>query len=361
MKSYIIFTLGILSIILLGCSGMPPQTKEILMSPQRDLVNYALSSNGATAESPDSNPDHPPSEVIDGDISSLDWDNGGGWEGNLSHLRSDELLKRSYIQVNLPGKRQIKRIVVYTIDSPKYPAKKYGLKTYTVEAWYGSGWKKIDFTNDSKDKRYTVKDNKSGKIIHDVKGELVTDKIRIVPYSSNDTAKEYDLTAFGGRPIYEITGSSKVIEIEAWGYPSPLEETQAGQQNNLSPIGKSQPSPDEKSILKVLFDYEQGYDNENLEQVMSVFADNFTTLDGKSRSDIEKKASEFFEEYNSINMNLNTPRIEISPSGETAIVEASYDLECIAKSDNNVYKRSGILVFNFQKDSESNWKVINAK
>jgi len=46
----------------------------MLISPERELINYALASRGATAESPDNNPDHPPSEVVDGDVSSLDWE-----------------------------------------------------------------------------------------------------------------------------------------------------------------------------------------------------------------------------------------------------------------------------------------------
>ncbi len=340
-----------------GCAEMSPQTKELLISPERELINYALSSYGATAESPDNNPDHPPSEVIDGDTSSLDWDNGGGWEGSLSHLRSDEFLRRSYIQINLPGKKQVKKIVLYTLDSPKYPAKDYGLRTYILEYWHGTGWRQIEIFGGDKDKRFTVKDNKSGKIVHIIKGDLITEKIRLVPYSSNDSQKEYDLTAFGGKPIYEVSGSSKVIEIEVWCYASEEDGTKVGFQNNLMPVGKSQPSPDEQAIRKILFDYEQGYDNENLEQVMSGFAEDFATLDGKSRADIQEKASKFFEDYDNINITLDVPKINIDPSGETAMVETNYTLRCIAKVDGNVYKRSGALVFNLKKDENLAWKI----
>ncbi len=354
---YLFFIMSIFS----GCAGMSPQTKDLLVSPERELINYALSSYGATAESPDNNPDHPPSEVIDGDISSLDWDSGGGWEGNLSHLRSDELLKRSYIQINLPGKKQVKKIVVYTLDSPKYPAKDYGLRAYTLEYWHGTGWRKIEVIGGSKDKRFTVKDNKSGKIVHIVKDDIITEKIRLVPYSSNDSQKEYNLTAFGGKPIYEVSGSSKVIEIEVWCYADTEDGTKVGLQNNIFPAGKSQPSPDEQAIRKVLFDYEQGYDNKNLEQVMSGFAEDFMTIDGKSKADIQERASKFFEEYESINITLETPKINIEPSGESAMAETNYTLICIAKVDGNVYKRSGTLVFNFRKNENSEWKITSAK
>jgi len=280
----------IVSLAVIGCAGVPPQTKQVLLSPQVEYINFALSSNGATAESPDNNPDHPPSEVIDGNTSSLDWDNGGGWEGNLSYLRSNEPLKRSYIQINLPGKKQIKKIAVFTIDSPKYPASKYGVRSYSLEYWHGTGWKMIDVVTDKRGKRSTVKDNVLGGLEHKIDGDLVTDKVRLVPLLSNDTEKEYDLTAFGGQPIYNITGSAKIMEIQVWCYPTLPKYFATEEQNGLLPIGTSKPSSDEQDIRKVLNAYEQGYDNEDLELVMSGFSEQFSTLDGKSRIGIEEKA-----------------------------------------------------------------------
>lgn len=340
---------------------MPPQTKQFFSSPQVELINYALSNNGAIAESPDNNPEHPPSEAIDGDTSSLDWDNGGGWEGNLSYLRSNEPLKRSYIQINLSEKRQVKRLVVYTLDSPKYPASEYGLRAYSLEYWHGTGWKMVDIVTDKPDKRFTLKDNVLGKIEHEIKGDLVTDKIRLVPLLSNDTEKEYDLTAFGGKSIYNISGSAKVIEIQVWCNPTLPKYFASEEHNNLTPIGKSQPSSDEQEIKKVLNSYEQGYDNENLELVMSGFSDGFSTLDGKSKADIEDKANKFFNEYNNINITFRDTRIDVAQSADSATIEANYTLECVAKADNNVYRRTGTLVFNFKKEENSGWKIVNAK
>jgi len=42
-------------------------------------------------------------------------------------------------------------------------------------------------------------------------------------------------------------------------------------------------------------------------------------------------------------------------------VEANYTLECIAVVDNNVYRRTGTLVFNFEKEEDLGWKIVNAK
>ena len=351
----------IVSLILSNCSGQSLQTREMLISPQRELINYALATRGATAESPDNNPDHPPSEVIDGDPSSLDWDNGGGWEGSLSHLRVEDFLKRSYVQINLPGKKQVKRVVVYTIDSPKYPAEKFGLRAYRLEYWHGTGWEKIDAVNDSRDKQLTVRDSIAGNIIHDIAGDLITDRIRLVPVSSNDTEKTYSLTAFGGKSVYDVSGAARVIEIEVWCYPTIPAVAELERPANLFPVGKTQPSPEEQAIREILNDYEQGYDNENLEQVVSGFSDEFSTLDGRKRLDIEEKAARFFDEYTNINITLRDLRLDIDATGETAIAEANYTLECIAAADGNLYRRSGTLTFNFRKEEDENWKIISAK
>jgi hypothetical protein len=333
----------------------------MLLSPERELVNYALTSKGATAESPDNKPEHPPSEVIDGDTSSLDWDNGGGWEGNLSHLRSEEILKRSYIQVNLLGRRQIKRIVVYTIDSPKYPAAEFGLRTYRLEYWHGTGWERIETATGIRDKQYTAKDNKAGKIVHEIAGTMETSKIRLVPISSNDAEKTYNLTAFAGKPVYDVSGAARVIELEVWGYPSTPTVMEAEIMANLLPAGKSRPSPDEEAIRLVLGNYEQGYDNENLEQVMSGFSEEFSTLDGKKQADIAEKATSFFEEYDNINITLADMRIDIDPDGKSATAEANYTLECVAVADGNLYKRSDSLIFSLRKEEDENWRIISAK
>ncbi|MBD3180926.1 hypothetical protein GF312_01470 [Candidatus Poribacteria bacterium] len=357
----LVLSLFFVIFILSGCSGESVRTKQMLMSPKRDLINCALASKGATAESPDNDPEHPPSEVIDGDTSSLDWDDGGGWEGNLSHLRLDDLLSRTYIQVNLPGKRQIRELVVYTIDSPKYPAEEYGLKTYRLEYWHGTGWEGIEVTNGTLDRQYTIKDNKKGKIVHKIKGNLVTNRIRLVPISSNDIERTYSLTAFGGKTVYDVTGSARVIEIEAWCDPDHIAEVSMEESPNLLPVGKRQPSPEEQAVMKVLDSYEQGYDNENLEQVVSNFSDEFTTLDGKSKADIEAKAAKFFEEYTKINITFRDLKIYVDPEGNKATAEVNYTLDCVAVADGNPLRRSGILTFNLRKEQDGNWRITSAE
>ena len=94
---------------------------------------------------------------------------------------------------------------------------------------------------------------------------------------------------------------------------------------------------------------------------MSGFSDEFMTLDGKSKADIEKNATKFFEDYNNINLTFRDIRIEVAPSSDSAIATASYTLECAAKSDNNIHKRNDTLIFNFRKGDGTDWKIKSVK
>ena len=102
----------LLIILFFGLIGCQSTLKEQLIEPPPEVINFALATYGATAESPDNNPLHLPEEVVDGDTSSDTWDEGSGWAGSLDHLKSNEIRKRSYVQINLPEKKDIKRIVV---------------------------------------------------------------------------------------------------------------------------------------------------------------------------------------------------------------------------------------------------------
>jgi ketosteroid isomerase-like protein len=357
--SFMLYFLVIYLIFLSGCAGQSLTTREILMSPEQELINYALASNGGSAESTDNNPDHPPSNVIDGDTSSLNWDNGGGWEGGLSRYRLQDLLKLSYVQVNLPSHKQVKQIVVYTLDSPKYPASEFGLRTYRLEYWHGTGWGKVRTPGSLYESIFAIKNNKEGKIIHKVDEELITDKIRLVPIYSNDINRTYNLTAYAGKSFYNVEGAARVVEIEVW--CSPGTPGVATSEEPLFPPGKAQPSPDEQAINKILSDYEQGYDNENLEQVMSTFSEDFKTLEGKSRKDIEEKTAKIFKEYSNINITLRDLKVNITPSADMATVNVNYTLDCVAEADKNSYRTSGTLVFSFRKENGTDWKITSAE
>ena len=150
------FSIGLLLITAIGCQIQTLQSP--LFEPPPELNNFALLSKGAAVEASQHLPNHLPEEVIDGDTSSKTWDEGSGWGCTLEHLRTSDLNRRPYVRINLPEPVDIRRIVMYTIDSEQYPAAKYGLKDYRIEYWHGTGWGLIP-TGDTKDRQYTARDN----------------------------------------------------------------------------------------------------------------------------------------------------------------------------------------------------------
>ena len=116
--------------LLLSVMGCKSQTfQEHLLEPPPPLINFALTRNGATAHASQSVPNHRAEEVIDGDTNSETWDEGSGWGSSLEHLRTSDLNKRPYVSVTLAKPVDIREIVMWTIDSEKYPAPQFGLKT----------------------------------------------------------------------------------------------------------------------------------------------------------------------------------------------------------------------------------------
>ena len=74
-----------------------------------------------------------------------------------------------------------------TFDSEQYPASKYGIKDYRIEYWHGTGWGMIP-TDDTKDRQYTARDNTKGKRVHNIRGKLFAQQIRIHRNVIDDTA-----------------------------------------------------------------------------------------------------------------------------------------------------------------------------
>ncbi|MBC8228022.1 hypothetical protein H8E77_00545 [bacterium] len=343
-------------LLLFGLISCQSTLKEQLLEPPPEVINFALATRGATAESPDNEPPHLPEEVIDGDTSSDTWDEGSGWAGNLNHLKSDEIRKRSYVQINLPEEKQIKRIVVYTIDSQKYPAKKYGLKSYRLEYWHGTGWGLIP-TGRQVDVQYTVRENTAGKIVHDINGRLITDKVRLVPIYSNDTKKSYELTAFGGRAVYNIEGFARVMEIQVWGYDLPTGKTAPKFTKLLVPQGKPELS-DEMLIREVLQIYESGYESEDLEKVMSCFSQNYFS-NGRGYGDIRNKAIDFFQQNDNIVLTISNLNMYTNVIDGTIIANAILTLQYIPVGNKQPKQVSWKFALTFAREDDK-WKIISA-
>ena len=366
LRVYIVCLMLLTSII--GCKSQTLQ--EHLLEPPPPLINFALSRNGATAEASQSVPNHRAEEVIDGDTTSETWDEGSGWGSSLEHLRTSDLNKRPYVSVTLAKPVDIRQIVVWTIDSEKYPAPQFGLKDYRIEYWHGTGWGLIP-SGDTKDKQYTARNNAKGKRVHEIRDRLIASKIRLVPVSSNDTVRNYQHMA-GKRPVYAVEGIARLMELEVWGYAAPEVYTlqQIVQGTPPEAVGRSVPTEAQagkqqteptikEAIQRVLNRYELGYDTADLEQVMSCFSEAYLS-NGRTYQDIKTKAAHFFEAYNQIDMTLTDINIHPNIVDDTAIVTGGYTLQCVTKADGQVNQTAGKVTLVFANEAET-WRIIRAE
>jgi len=353
------FGIGILLItVTVGCQSKTFQSH--LLEPPPELINFALLSKGATAEASQSVENHLPEEVIDGDTSSDTWDEGSGWGCSLEHLRTSDLNKRPYLQVNLVQRVDIRRIVMHTINSEEFPAAKYGLKDYRIEYWHGTGWEQI-LTGNMVDRQYTARDNTKGVRTHDIQGRLVAQKIRLVPVSSNDTHRQYQYMG-GRRPVYEVEGIARVMELEVWGYPVATSQTAKKLAQAIAlqvEQGEVEMEKTEKQKIKaVLTQYEAGYDTANLEQVMSAFSKTYSA-NGRMYDDIYAKASSFFNQYDQINMTLANITIRQNIIDDTAVVTCFYTLQYTPKENGKAQQNSGNISFVLVNEAEA-WRIVSA-
>ena len=154
------------------------------------LINYALGSNGSTAQASSvNNPLYEPSNCINGNRSGSGWlDGTGGWT-------SDTPLPQ-WIQVDFPAIRSISEMDVFTIQdnysSPSEPTESmtfslYGVTSCSVQYWNGSAWTNLGSSSGDYHvwKKYTF-------------GAVVTQGIRVNVTGSTD-------------------GYARLTEVEAWG------------------------------------------------------------------------------------------------------------------------------------------------
>ena len=355
MLSKICFCLGV-GLLLITAIGCQTQTLQSpLFEPPPELNNFALLSKGASAEASQHLPNHLPEEVIDGDTSSETWDEGSGWGCTLEHLRTSDLNRRPYVQIDLPKPVDIRRIVMYTANSEQYPAAKYGLKDYRIEYWHGTGWGLIP-TGDTKDRQYTARDNTKGKRVHDIRGKLFAQQIRLVPVSTNDTERVYQYMS-RQKPVYEVEGLARVMELEVWGYPIATGQAAQKLAQALTPQADVPPS-DEELIRRVLKGYEEGYDNANLEKVMACFSLNYNSS-GRTYDDIQARAADFFERHHQINMTLTEINIHRNVINDTVVVNGIYTLQYTPKDNGKAKQISGVLSL-ILADAGDGWKIIRA-
>lgn len=125
---------------------------------------------------------YPPCTVVDGNRDSADWRSGNGWNDGTAREWPDTL------EVRFGGVREIDRVDLYTLDSALYPAARWGLRDWEVEAMVDGAWLTVA----------EVRGNAAG-VVRSTFDPVDATALRIVALGSNsgDYARIVEIEAFG--------------------------------------------------------------------------------------------------------------------------------------------------------------------
>jgi len=296
---YIIISL----VLLTGCA----ENKQILDFVNKDnlenkgLINLALVSNGTKVTVSQDNPDHPSSTLINGITSSENWDKGEGWELKCDNVpiinynnydqsmqnplnpnrtpESDDSLSygirvqasngintpMGWVVIELPEKKTINRMVVYTIDSEKYPASKFGVSYLLLQYWTEAslesevtGWKVANLIGGAKGKTGNVIRNNKNGVIPIRFQSVKTQRMRLAIWWTNDSklhSQQY------------ITGAIRLVEIEIYGYEGEKSKNVVSTSAN-----------DVAEIEVVLDTYTEGYNKKDIDILMSAISPEYSKM-----------------------------------------------------------------------------------
>ncbi|GLW12060.1 hypothetical protein Misp01_71880 [Microtetraspora sp. NBRC 13810] len=135
----------------------------------------------ATASSTVLSGNYPACGAVDGDSTSDGWAGGNGWNDGTSRVWPDTF------DVTLDGPHQLSRVDLYTLDTERYPAAKYGLRDWDVQVRAGGQWQTVA----------QVRGNVAG-LVSSRFTPVTADAIRILTLGSN--SGDY----------------SRIIEVEAY-------------------------------------------------------------------------------------------------------------------------------------------------
>jgi|GEM_PF-435760 len=127
-------------------------TSKLNESPDKVAVlfgaaktNVAYSGEGTTVSASSEQTNYSAASAIDGNTSSTNWGNNGGWMDNTPGSFPD------YLEVTFASNKTIDEIKVFTLDSTTYPASTYGIKDFDLEYWDNGAWKTLkQFTGNAK-------------------------------------------------------------------------------------------------------------------------------------------------------------------------------------------------------------------
>ncbi|HGE69817.1 TPA: hypothetical protein ENX78_03205 [Candidatus Poribacteria bacterium] len=184
-------------------------------------VNWALAKNGGRVTAFSEEPEHPASTLINGITSADNWDQGEGWQASMlasgvtrSVRDQRDEMERNWVEIELSQPITANEVKIYTVDSQKYPAAKFGVSDVLVQYQLKTSTNELIWANVKRpgkslgDQGSIIRDNKSGVIT--VRFEPVnTQKIRVLIFGTNDITRSED-----GRTR---EGTIRLTEIEVYG------------------------------------------------------------------------------------------------------------------------------------------------
>lgn len=210
----ILFSVSILIIAISGCASMG--------GGQISGVNWALAKNGGHVSSFSEDPGYPASTLIDGITAPADWDKeGSGWQAQITaggmarstRSQRDEQ-EKNWVIVELPQPVMVNEVRIYTVDSEKYPALKFGVSDLLVQYEMVTATKDIIWATAKRPSKTigeqddAIRNNTKG-VISTRFEPVNTQKIRLLIYSTNDLKSTQD-----GK---SREGAIRLTEIEVYG------------------------------------------------------------------------------------------------------------------------------------------------
>lgn len=107
---------------------------------------------------------------VDGNTDSEDWSTRTGWNDGTRAVFPDTYT------VEFGAPQPIDRIVLYTLDSARYPAARYGLRDFDVQVLDGGEWTTVS----------SVRGNPTGRLEFSPDPVVSTTSVRIVALASNN-------------------------------------------------------------------------------------------------------------------------------------------------------------------------------
>ncbi|MEV6901234.1 hypothetical protein [Amycolatopsis sp. NPDC051372] len=152
---------------------------DVLPLPPKGPGDNLLLGEQATPSS--TNGSFSPCGAVDGDADGDHWSTTTGWNDGTKSAFPDNYA------VTLPAPSAVGRVVTDTLDSTKYPAAKYGLRDFDVQAHVAGAWVTVA----------SVRGNTSGSVTSTFPA-VQADGVQIVVLDSNDHAY------------------SRIVELEAY-------------------------------------------------------------------------------------------------------------------------------------------------